>query len=195
MTEGGLNMNPNFQSTIAVASQFIAIIVEFFTVEILGRRNVWMISSAICGIGLLLLALNDEFEWSTVLPVICIFLYYFGFGFGIGSVSWFIVSEVFEVEARSAANSVCVIMNWIFAFILVMVFPSMKKTMKMYGTSIFFFCICVLSIVFGCYAIPDHGKEYSSNEGQFSIKEEKSEGEEDEKSTEKVKSEVEEDGS
>lgn len=183
MTEGGLNMNPNFQSTIAVASQFVAILVEFFTVEILGRRNTWMISSAICGIGLLLLALNDEFNWSNVLPVICIFLYYFGFGFGIGSISWFIVSEVFEVEARSAANSVCVICNWIFAFILVMVFPSMKKKMKMYGTSIFFFCICVLSIVFGCYAIPDHGKE-DFNSDQFSIKdEEKSDDENvDEKS-------------
>lgn len=185
MTEGGLNMNPNFQSTIAVASQFVAIIVEFFTVEILGRRNTWMISSGICGIGLLLLALNDEFGWSTVLPVICIFLYYFGFGFGIGSISWFIVSEVFEVEARSAANSVCVICNWIFAFILVMVFPSMKKTMKTYGTFIFFFCICVLSIVFGCYAIPDHANEDSSPEGQFSIKDEEKSEEEIESDEEK----------
>lgn len=187
MTEGGLNMDPNFQSTIAVASQFIAIIVEFVTVEILGRKNVWMISSAICGIGLLLLALNDEFGWSTILPVVCIFLYYFGFGFGIGSVSWFIVSEVFEVEARSAANSVCVIFNWIFAFVLVMVFPSMKKTMKMYGTSIFFFCICVLSIIFGCYAIPSHAKKNSNEESQLSIKDiEKSE---DEKSDEEISNE------
>lgn len=155
MTEGGLKMDSNFQSTIAVASQFVAIFVNFFTVEFLGRRIVWIISSAICGVGLLLYALNEKFNWSNVLPVVCIFLYYFGFGYGIGSISWFIVSEVFDVEARAAANSVCVISNWIFAFVLVMAFPSMKKTMGMFGTSILFFVICILSIVFGFFAIPE----------------------------------------
>ncbi|KAK8835892.1 glucose import [Tritrichomonas musculus] len=180
MDEAGLNMDPGFQSTIAVASQFVAIFVNFFTVELLGRKVVWMLSSAICGIGLLLLALNDQFEWSNTLPVISIFLFYFGFGYGIGSISWFIVSEYFETDTRAAANSVCVICNWIFAFILVMVFPSMKKSMGMFGSSIFFFVVCMLSIIFGLYAIPEPVREGESD--QFSAKEEDESAEKSEKS-------------
>ncbi|KAK8842200.1 glucose import [Tritrichomonas musculus] len=139
MSEGGLDINPNFQSAIAIAAQFISISINFLTVERLGRRIVWIISSAVCAVGLLLLALNEKFNWSTVLPVVCIFIYFLGFGYGIGSICWFIVSEIFEADVRSAANSVCVITNWAFSFVMVMVFPSMKKSMKMFGVSIFCF--------------------------------------------------------
>lgn len=155
MSEGGLDLNPNFQSAIAIAAQFISIVINFLTVEKLGRRIVWIISSAICGIGFLLLALNEKFNWSNVLPVVCIFIYFLGSGYGINSICWFIVSEIFDADIRSAANSVCVIANWAFSFIMVMVFPSMKKTMKMFGVSIFFLAVCIFSIIFGYFMITE----------------------------------------
>ena len=154
MDEGGLKMNPNFQSAIALASQFLAIVVNFLTVEKAGRKIIWILSSAICAIGLLLLSLNEKFNWSNVLPVVCIFIYNFGYGLGIGPIPWFIVSEMFEVDARSAANSICILFNWLFAFIMVMVFPEMKKSMGMFGVSLFFFGICIFSILFGIFKIP-----------------------------------------
>ena len=171
MSEGGLDINPNFQSAISIAAQFISIFINFLTVERLGRRIVWIISSAVCAVGLLLLALNEKFHWSTVLPVVCIFIYFFGFGYGVGSICWFIVSEIFEADIRSAANSVCVIFNWGFSFIIVMVFPSMKKSMKMFGASIFFFVVCIFSIVFGFFMIPEPNRNKESNDEDIDDKE------------------------
>lgn len=154
MVEGGLKMNPNFQSAIALASQFLAIVVNFLSIEKAGRKAIWIISSSICAIGLLLLALNEKFNWSNVLPVVCIFIYNFGYGLGIGPIPWFIVSELFEYDVRSAANSICILFNWAFAFVMVMVFPSMKKSMGMFGASLFFFGVCIFSIIFGIFEIP-----------------------------------------
>lgn len=158
MDEGGLKMNPNFQSAIALASQFLAIVVNFLSIEKAGRKAIWIISSAICAVGLLLLALNEKFDWSNVLPVVCIFIYNFGYGLGIGPIPWFIVSEIFDVDARSAANSICILFNWAFAFIMVMVFPEMKKSMGMFGVSLFFFGVCIFSILFGIFKIPGVSK-------------------------------------
>lgn len=127
MTDGGLDMNPNFQSAIAIASQLISTFISILTVERLGRKIVWIISSAICAIGLLILALNEKFKLSNILPVVCIFVFLFGFSYGIGKICWFIVSETFESDIRPAANSACLIANWIFSFVIVISFPSMKK--------------------------------------------------------------------
>ena len=173
MSEAGLDLNPNFQSAIAIAAQFISISINFLTVERLGRRIVWIISSAICGLGFLLLALNEKFKWSNVLPVVCIFIYFLGSGYGINSICWFIVSEMFDADIRSAANSVCVIANWVFSFIMVMVFPSMKKTMKMFGVSIFFLAVCIFSIIFGYFMISEPKKDGESTDEDTDGKEEK----------------------
>lgn len=186
MSEGGLNINPNFQSAIAIAAQFISIFINFLTVERLGRRIVWIISSAVCALGLILLALNEKFHWSNVLPVVCIFIYFFGFGYGVGSICWFIVSEIFEVDIRAAANSVCVIFNWGFSFIIVMVFPSMKKSMKMFGASIFFFVICIFSIIFGFFMIPEPKRNRESFDEGAEKKDDQQNSNEDENEAEDI---------
>ena len=128
------------------------------TIEKAGQRVIWIISSATCAVGLLLLALNEKFHWTTVLPVICIFIYNFGYGLGIGPIPWFIVSELFDVDTRASANSFCILCNWAFAFIMVMVFPEMKDSMGMFGVSLFFFAVCIFSILFGIFMIPNPSK-------------------------------------
>ena len=100
MSEGGLNINPNFQSAIAIAAQFISIFINFLTVERLGRRIVWIISSAVCALGLILLALNEKFHWSNIAPLVCIFV--FGFGLGLGPIPWYMVLELFDADVDTS---------------------------------------------------------------------------------------------
>lgn len=159
----GLNLNPNYQSGISILSQFIAVFIGSMLMDKLGRKIVWLLSSGICLVGCFIMGLNEKFNWSNVLPLICIFVYQLGFGLGLGPIPWFIVSELFEADVRPAANTVCVVSNWVFAFVIVMVFPEMKKSLKMFGSMMFFSVVCVLSLLFGIFVVKEPSKEVSED--------------------------------
>lgn len=158
-----LDLDPNYQSGISIVSQLFAVFIGSLLMDKLGRKVVWLLSSGICAAGCLIMGLNEKFDWSNVLPLICIFVYQLGFGLGLGPIPWFIVAELFEADVRPAANTACVISNWVFAFIIVMVFPEMKKSMKMFGSMIFFFVICVLSVLFGIFVVKEPSKDVSED--------------------------------
>ena len=157
--DAGLNLNPNYQAGISILSLLLLCVVGYFIVDKLGQRFLWLLSSSISFVGIFfLIALNNKFNWSSVLPLVCIFIYNFGFGLGLGPIPWFIVLQLFPEDVREAGNTVCVVSNWVFAFVIVMVFPSMKKSRGMFGVMIFFAVICLLSIVFGIFYIKNPPK-------------------------------------
>ena len=111
---------------------------------------------------LLIFALNTKYDWSTVLPLICIFLYQLGFGLGMGPIPWFIIPEYFNDDVRSMATMVVVASNWIFAFVIIFVWPAMKNGMGMFGSLLFFMFISVGAIIYGIFCIHEpkqHGDE------------------------------------
>lgn len=110
-----------------------------------------------------MMALNDKFKWSNILPLICIFTYNFGFGLGLGSIPWFLVFDLFDEQVREIGNTICVVSNWSFAFIIVMLFPSMKESLGMFGVMMLFAAVCFIAIIFGIFfvhnAIKNEGEE------------------------------------
>ena len=110
------------------------------------------------------MSLNEKFKWSNVLPFICIFVYNFAFGLGFAPFPWFIVLEYFDQDVRETGNTICVVSNWIFAFIVVMVFPEMKESMTMFGAMLFFSIICLFAVFFGLFFIKEPEKENSEND-------------------------------
>lgn len=155
MNEAGLDLNPNYQSGISILSQLISVFIGSSLIDKLGRKKCWIISSSISAVSLFIYALDEKFNWSNVLPLICIFCYQLGFGLGLGPIPWFIVPEYFDVDVRSKATMVCVCTNWIFAFTIVMAFPSMKKSMGLFGSMLFFLVVLVLSVLFGIFKITE----------------------------------------
>ncbi|KAK8872124.1 glucose import [Tritrichomonas musculus] len=163
----GLELNPNYQSGISILSLFISSFIGSAMVDKCGRKFVWLLSSSFSFVGCFIMALNEKFEWSNILPLVCIFVYNFGFGLGLGPIPWFIVLELFDDEVREAGNTICVVFNWIFAFVIVMSFPEMKKSMGMFGVMIFFSVVCILAILFGLIIIKDNRKELTENEQDY----------------------------
>lgn len=153
----GLDLDPNYQSGISILSLFIASFVGSALVDKLGRRFVWVLSSSLSFVGCFIMALNEKFGWSTILPLICIFVYNFGFGLGLGPIPWFVVLELFDPDVREVGNTICVVFNWIFAFVIVMSFPEMKDSMTMFGVMLFFSAVCILAIFFGLFLIKEPG--------------------------------------
>lgn len=158
MNKSGLSMDGNYQAGIASCSQLIAVFVGAVVIDKIGRKITWLISCFFIVIFLLIFALNDKFNWSNVLPLVCIFLYQFGFGLGIGPIPWFIIPEYFNDDVRSTSTILVTASNWTFSFIIIFVWPAMEKSMKMFGSLLFFMFVALLGIIFGfiCVHEPDN---------------------------------------
>lgn len=178
LKQSGLDIDSAYQATIATIAEFFAGLISTFIMDKLGRRIIWMISSAGCCLFMSLFSTNLITNWSSVLPVVSIFLYMFVFGGGLAPIPWIIVPEMFDDDVRSTANSICVSLNWLSASVVTFCFPYMQKSMKMYG-SLYFFAACSLcAFIFGIIFIPNDPTIYrqnnSSNENTDKNEEDKS---------------------
>lgn len=153
MDKSGLKMNGNYQGGIASCSQLIAVFIGACIIDRIGRRTTWIISCSMIAVFMLIFALNDKFNWSNVLPLICIFLYQLGFGLGMGPIPWFIIPEYFIDDVRPQATMIVVASNWIFAFVVIFIWPIMNRGMGMFGSLLFFMFVSVAAIIFGIFCV------------------------------------------
>lgn len=174
MDESGLELDGSYQGGIATCAQLIAVFVGGLIMDKLGRKLVWIISCSIIIVFILIYALNVKFDWSTVLPLICIFLYQLGFGLGEGPIPWFIIPEYFNDDVRPLATTIVSASNWVFAFIVILVWPSMKKGMGMFGALIFFMFVSVASLLFGIFCIHEPKKKDEANKDELKKEDEES---------------------
>jgi len=155
MDSAGMKMDGNYQAGIATSSQLIAVIVSSLVVDKFGRRKVLVTSTIIILVFLLIFGLNEKFHWTNVLPLLCIFLYQFGFGLGMGPIPWFIIPEYFNSDVRSLATTLVSASNWIFAFIIIFLWPLLKKGFGFFGAIIFFAIVTFVSILFEIFIVRD----------------------------------------
>lgn len=164
MDKSGLSMDGNYQGGIASCAQLIAVFVGALIIDKIGRRITWIISCSMIVVFLFIFALNDKNNWSNVLPLICIFLYQLGFGLGMGPIPWFIIPEYFNDDVRSTATMIVVASNWIFAFVIIFVWPAMNKGIGMFWSLMFFMFVTIGAIVFGIFCI--HEPKFSMNQDE-----------------------------
>ena len=70
------------------------------------------------------------------LVLVLIGVYVAGFGWSWGPLGWLVPSEIFPLEIRSAGQSICVVVNFLFTFIVAQTFLAMLCHFK---AGIFFF--------------------------------------------------------
>lgn len=124
-------------------------------VDKLGRKIVWMISTMIETIFLLIFVLNTKYKWSNILPLVSIFLYKFGFGLGLGPIPWYIVPEYFDYDVRALDNEIVSAVNWAFAFIIIFTWPLIKENLGMFGSFLFFIGITFISFLFVLFVVTE----------------------------------------
>ena len=169
MNASGLAIDGNYQAGIASSAQLIAVFIGGLLVDKLGRKVCWMLSNIIAAVFLLIFALNTKYNWSNVLPLVCIFLYQLGFGLGLGPIPWFLIPEYFSDAVRPIATTIVSASNWIFAFCIIFLWPVMRDGMGMFGSLIFFLCFPVFGVFFGFFFV--HEPE---NKGEAEVPEESS---------------------
>lgn len=158
--DAGSSIEPAWAAFYVGLSGLIATGVSAPLVAWIGHRPAWHVSSFFCAACLLVAALNYWFKWSNIIPAIMMVTDNLMFGLGLGPIPWVITPELFTDSVRAMATSLMTSLNWLFAAIVMVIWPILSKYLH-FGISIAIFSgICFVAFLFGLTLLPDtHGKE------------------------------------
>ncbi|MBA0689459.1 hypothetical protein Goari_007188, partial [Gossypium aridum] len=144
---------------IGAGSTFISMLI----VDKFGRRALFMvggiqmlISQILIG-GIMATQLGDHGTVSqgyAYLIIILICIYVAGFGWSWGPLGWLVPSEIYQLEIRSAGQSITVAVSFIFTFIVAQTFLSMLCHLKA-GIFFFFGGWVIVMTAFVYYLLPE----------------------------------------
>jgi MFS family permease len=158
----GVALDSDVASAIAGIAQVVACLCGGFLIEKLGRKTVWVISLSGMTIADLVYGISriksiqEKGTFPSWAPIVIIFLFCLCFGLGAGPIPWFIVSELFPPTVRGAASSVATSVNWIGAFLVMQLWPSMRDGMGETGAFSLFAAFCAVAVVFGVVFVKSH---------------------------------------
>lgn len=153
MKSSGLNLSPSNQAGIVQLSQCVACIISCFFIDKIGRRLDWLLSCFGASFFLMLYSLNGIYGWSSVIPIISLFMFQFSYGIGIGTIPWFIIPEYFDFNIRSEATGFCIAFNWLMSFGVIFIWPIMNSHIGQINSFFVFMSICISGIIFGLFGL------------------------------------------
>jgi SP family arabinose:H+ symporter-like MFS transporter len=111
-------------------------------IDKVGRRKLYLAGSLGMTITLVFLALSFYLKLPGIITLICILLFIASFASCIGPVFWTLVSEIFPNSIRGKALAFASFTQWIFNFLIVLLFPHFLKTA---GGALTFLFLAVMS--------------------------------------------------
>ncbi|KAI0315088.1 general substrate transporter [Amylostereum chailletii] len=134
--------------------------VLLFAVERMGRKLCLIIGGLGQGLTMLWIGgFSAVHPTSTIVPasyvsIVAVYLYAVFYCIGWGPVPWVIAGEVAPNHVRTAALSVAVGVNWLFAFTISKITPIMLEHIK-YGTFLIFGLCCLIMAVWAYTCLPE----------------------------------------
>lgn len=83
----------------------------------------------------------------------CLFIA--GFAVGWGPIPWLLMSEIFPQHVKGVATGVCVLTNWLMAFLVTKEFSSLMEVLRPYGAFWLASAFCTLSVLFTLICVPE----------------------------------------
>ena len=106
-------------------------------IDRLGRRTFYIIGSSGMALTLLMVAAAFHFELNPVFTTVCIMLFIAFFASCIGPAFWTLVAEMFPNRIRGQAVAMASFTQWVFTFLVVLLFPHVLAALG--GTLTFLF--------------------------------------------------------
>lgn len=144
---------PNYLTTASVlmcTANVLASIYSSRVVDHWGRRKLLLYGSAMQAVSMAIMLVvmghptaGASSALTGLVAVFCFTLFVMSFSFGLGAVTWLYLSEIYPIEIRGAALSVCGIINWLSSFAVVFGtrMLSLQQAGKLFGT------ICAIGAV------------------------------------------------
>ncbi|KAH8252599.1 hypothetical protein KR032_000711, partial [Drosophila birchii] len=147
-----------FSTIIIGVVQLLAIVPSILLIERVGRRILLLVSALLMAISLLVLAAYFGFLQSSNigwLSLICLTVYIVGFSLGFGPIPWLMIGELMAEDVKALAGAVSGTTNWVFAFVVTMVFPVLNDASGPAVCFGIFFIIAVVSFILILILIPE----------------------------------------
>jgi sugar porter (SP) family MFS transporter len=136
--------NALLQTSILGIINFVFTFVSIFFIDKIGRRTLYLVGSMGMAATLVLLAVSFYFEMAGFFTLICIMFFLSFFSSCIGPVFWTLVSEIYPNRIRGKALAFASFTQWIFNFLVVLLFPHFLKSL---GGGTTFLFLAVMSFV------------------------------------------------
>jgi sugar porter (SP) family MFS transporter len=136
---------------INVIFTFVAIIF----IDKAGRRLLYLIGSMGMAVTLVLLAISFYLNMDGIFTLICIMLFIAFFASCIGPVFWTLVSEIFPNRIRGKAVAFASFTQWIFNFLVVLLFPHFLASIGGAVTFLFLALMSLLQWLFTYLYVPE----------------------------------------
>ncbi|XP_047279241.1 solute carrier family 2, facilitated glucose transporter member 8 isoform X2 [Homo sapiens] len=83
----------------------------------------------------------------------CLFIA--GFAVGWGPIPWLLMSEIFPLHVKGVATGICVLTNWLMAFLVTKEFSSLMEVLRPYGAFWLASAFCIFSVLFTLFCVPE----------------------------------------
>jgi sugar porter (SP) family MFS transporter len=123
LTAGVEINNALLQTSLIGLINFLFTFIAIFLIDKVGRRRFYLIGSMGMVVTLLLLSLSFYLKLSGIFTLVCIMTFIGFFAACIGPVFWTLVSEIFPNRIRGKAVAFASFTQWIFNFLVVLLFP------------------------------------------------------------------------
>lgn len=136
--------NALLQTSLVGFINFVFTFVAIIFIDKAGRRTLYLIGSMGMCITLVMLAISFYLKMEGIFTLICILLFIAFFASCIGPVFWTLVAEIFPNRIRGKALAFASFTQWIFNFLIVLLFPHFLASL---GGTITFLFLAVMSFL------------------------------------------------
>jgi SP family arabinose:H+ symporter-like MFS transporter len=143
------------QTSLVGLINFIFTFVAILFIDKAGRRKLYLIGSAGMVVTLILLSISFYFNLGGLFALICILLFMSFFASCIGPVFWTLVSEIFPNRIRGKAVAFASFTQWVFNFLVVLLFPHFLKSVGGSVTFLFLASMSLAQWLFTKYYVPE----------------------------------------
>jgi len=129
--------------------------VAILFIDKVGRRKLYLIGSMGMTLTLVMLAISYSLKLDGIFTLICIMLFMAFFAACIGPVFWTLVSEIFPNRIRGKALAFASFTQWVFNFLVVLLFPHFLKILGGATTFLFLALMSALQWLFTYLNVPE----------------------------------------
>jgi SP family arabinose:H+ symporter-like MFS transporter len=147
--------NALLQTSLIGLINFIFTFIAILFIDRIGRRSLYLIGSAGMVITLVLLAISFYLKAEGIFTLISILLFIAFFASCIGPVFWTLISEIFPNRIRGKAVAFATFTNWIFNFLVVLLFPHFLASAGGVATFLFLAVMSFLQLLFIYFYLPE----------------------------------------
>lgn len=133
-----------FQTSLIGLINFIFTFVAITLIDKVGRKLLYLIGSTGMVVTLVMLSISFYLKIEGMFTLVCIMLFIAFFASCIGPVFWTLVSEIFPNKIRGKAVAFASFTQWIFNFLVVLLFPHVLSSL---GGATTFLVLAIMSLL------------------------------------------------